>query len=75
MAKGYFECCHFCKPPKRYPGCQDHCPEYAEDKAKHDADKEAEKQRRKREADLYMQRCEAVHRAMKKRKRKGPKYE
>lgn len=29
-----FEHCHFCKPPVRYPGCQDHCPHYAADKAK-----------------------------------------
>lgn len=23
-------CCQFCVPPKRYPGCHDHCPERAE---------------------------------------------
>lgn len=22
-------CCKFCVPPKRYPGCHDHCPERA----------------------------------------------
>ena len=26
-----FEHCHFCEPPTRYPGCQDHCPHYAAD--------------------------------------------
>lgn len=29
-----FEHCHSCLPPVRYPGCQDHCPHYAEDIAK-----------------------------------------
>ena len=31
---GVFDHCHHCLPPVRYPGCQDHCPHYAEDKAK-----------------------------------------
>jgi hypothetical protein len=35
----YFECCHKCVPPKRYPGCSGTCPEYAEARAKFDADK------------------------------------
>jgi hypothetical protein len=28
--------CKDCKPPKRYPGCHDHCPEYLAQKAEHD---------------------------------------
>jgi hypothetical protein len=75
MGKGYFECCHNCKPPRRYPGCQDHCPDYAEGKAKHDADKEIEYQRRRREAALYLQTCEGVRRATKNRRKKGVQYE
>lgn len=35
----YFECCHVCVPPKRYPGCSGVCPEYKEARAKFDADK------------------------------------
>lgn len=35
----YFEKCQHCVPPERYPGCHDHCPHYAEAKAKWDADK------------------------------------
>lgn len=31
---GVFDHCRHCLPPVRYPGCQDHCPHYAEDKAK-----------------------------------------
>ena len=26
-------CCNGCVPPKRYPGCQDHCPERQEELA------------------------------------------
>lgn len=35
----YFECCHKCVPPKRYPGCSGACPEYKKARAKFDADK------------------------------------
>lgn len=31
--------CKGCIPPKRYPGCHDHCPEYLEAKKKHDEEK------------------------------------
>lgn len=34
----YFECCHICVPPKRYPGCSGKCPEYATARAKYEAD-------------------------------------
>lgn len=30
-----FECCQFCVPPKRYPGCSARCPEYSEAKIMH----------------------------------------
>lgn len=35
----YFECCHWCVPPKRYPGCSSKCPDYAQARAKFEADK------------------------------------
>lgn len=35
----YFEECQKCKPPVRYPGCQDHCRHYKEARAKFEADK------------------------------------
>lgn len=35
----YFECCHKCVPPKRYPGCSGTCPEYKKARSKFDADK------------------------------------
>lgn len=59
-----FECCILCKPPKRYPGCHDHCPEYA--KAKHDQD--AANQRRTVNQGINAQKIAGVNRAIKKRK-------
>ena len=43
-SRHHIECCFNCKPPKRYPGCGDHCPEYKEEKAKLAADKQREKE-------------------------------
>ena len=37
-------CCYGCKPPKRYPGCGDHCPEYKKEKAQHAIEKQREKE-------------------------------
>lgn len=39
MKPNYFECCHKCVAPKRYPGCSGSCPEYKEARARFDADK------------------------------------
>ena len=39
MRTDYFECCHHCVAPKRYPGCSGSCPEYKEARARFDADK------------------------------------
>ena len=36
----YFECCHHCVPPKRYPGCSGKCPEYKEARTKLEVDKD-----------------------------------
>ena len=41
----YFECCHHCVAPKRYPGCSGSCPEYKEARARLDADKARERDR------------------------------
>lgn len=41
----YFECCHHCVAPKRYPGCSGKCPDYAEAKAKFNADKQKNQER------------------------------
>lgn len=39
----FFECCHICKAPKRYPGCHSKCPEYKEQKAKWEAYRELQR--------------------------------
>ena len=65
-----FECCHYCKPPKRYPGCQDHCPDGVAAKAKHKELKEADDKARHRNTQtVYYQKTEAIHRANKRKKK------
>ena len=41
------KCCKGCVPPKRYPGCGDHCKEYKEEKAQYKADIKREKEFKK----------------------------
>jgi hypothetical protein len=48
-----FEHCHSCLPPVRYPGCQDHCPHYAEDIAKVRAAKAEESGRRRQKTIIW----------------------
>lgn len=48
-----FEHCQSYLPPTRYPGCQDHCPYYAADIAKHRAARK-EEQREAQEKDDYL---------------------
>lgn len=62
----FFECCHICKPPKRHPGCQDHCPEYAAGKKKHDAMKAADDKRRQISNSVYTQKSDAITKAIKR---------
>lgn len=35
------QCCNGCVPPKRYPGCSDHCPDRIAEKLIEDLKKEA----------------------------------
>ena len=37
----YFKACQKCVAPKRHPGCQDRCEEYAADKAEYEEVKES----------------------------------
>ena len=61
-------CCKGCVPPKRYPGCHDHCPEYIEAKKKHDAERELISKADRTRHDIYSQRCDSVRRARRKKK-------
>ena len=38
----YFECCHHCVPPKRYPGCHGKCKTYLKRKEEYDRLKSAD---------------------------------
>lgn len=67
---GFFESCIKCVPPKRHPGCQDHCPDYAKDKAEYNEKKGAENKKRKVHNDIHYQRAEAIVKANKKHRRK-----
>lgn len=68
-----FEHCHHCKPPKRYPGCQDHCPDGRADKAEYNEKKAAyDKARGRDNSTVYQQRTDAVRRAT--RGKRGKKF-
>lgn len=71
MAQSAFECCHYCKPPKRYPGCQDHCPDGIAAKAKHNERKAADaKARGYDKSTAYSQLADSITKACKRRKGK-----
>ena len=61
-----FECCMPCKAPKRYPGCHDHCPDYAAARAIYDQ-KMADQKKTVRQG-INAQKIDGVNRAIKKRK-------
>lgn len=61
-----FECCHKCTPPKRTPGCHDHCSEYQAEKAARDHLKKQAHPDVKN--GLYGQRNAAVARANRRRR-------
>ena len=63
---GVINCCHYCVSPKRHPGCHDHCPEYAAEKAEHNRCKEADDNRRKVKNNIYSQRTDNVAKALKR---------
>lgn len=65
-----FECCIPCKPPKRYPGCHDHCPKYAVARAKHEQDKAIANKKKAIDQSIDAQKIAGVKRAL---RRKGGK--
>ncbi len=62
----FFESCHKCVPPKRQPGCQSHCPEYAADRAVYDGCKAEDDKKRNVKNGIYNQRAKKVTRAIKR---------
>ena len=63
------KCCSGCVAPKRYPGCHDHCPEYAAERAEYAKHKTKEDKRRKVKSDIYKQRSINVAKAMRRHRR------
>ena len=58
-------CCNGCVPPKRHEACWGHCPDYAAEKAVHDAQKAADDMRRSVVSGIISQKVNGVNRAMK----------
>ena len=58
-------CCRHCEPPKRNGECHSTCPEYKEQKAKHDAELEEHNRQKFLDYSLYHQRGDAVRKAKK----------
>lgn len=59
------QCCKDCVPPKRYPGCHDHCEIYKKAKELHEELKRID--REKSHFSVYAQRQENVLKANKRR--------
>lgn len=45
--------CHWCVPPKRYPGCHGKCKNYLDWKASEQEKNDARRKRREQEAAVY----------------------
>jgi hypothetical protein len=67
-------CCNGCVPPKRYPGCKAHCPDYIIDNAFHQVEKEAERKRKSIQYGITTARSEAVSKALKSRRYSQKNY-
>lgn len=67
---GRINCCRYCVAPKRYPGCHDHCPEYAEEKAEDQRLMSIDAERRRISNDLYEQRTAKVVKALNRQRGK-----
>ncbi len=65
-----FEHCRYCKPPKRYPGCQDHCPDGISDKAKYEAQKGAYEKKNGILNSVYEQRSDMIAKAVKRQRKR-----
>lgn len=61
-------CCRYCTPPKRNPGCHAKCPEYLAERARYDELKEADDKRRQLRGELIAQRDKLYFEAMKRRR-------
>jgi hypothetical protein len=63
--------CKDCVAPKRHPGCHGHCPEYLEEKARHDEQKAEADKKRRIEYGLDLQYIRSIRRANNISRKKG----
>lgn len=66
--------CKGCVAPKRYPGCHSHCPEYLKAKAEYEERKAIEDKKKRTDQDIYLQRSDAVAKAMRGRRLMSRNY-
>lgn len=62
------KCCHYCKAPKRSPGCHDRCPEYQKEKAEYEERKAAYFGKKDVSMGLTAQRTASVTKALRDRR-------
>ena len=62
------KCCKGCVAQKRHTACWSHCPEYLKEKAEYEQRKAIEDKKKRTEQDIYLQRSDAVTKAMKGRR-------
>lgn len=67
-------CCKDCVPPKRYPGCSDHCPDRIAEKLIDDLRKEAYRKEQDIRIGIRDQKTRGVAKANRRRKG-GSKYD
>lgn len=65
------ECCRYCTPPKRRPGCHGSCPEYRMERAELDRKNAEENRKRATRQNLYAQRAAAVKKATRNRRKEN----
>lgn len=63
--------CKSCVPPTRYPGCHSKCPNYLEEKAKHDALKAEHDRKQAIDHGIRCQREAKVYQALRNSRKKG----
>lgn len=63
-------CCYGCVAPKRYPGCQDHCPERQEQLAQRAKEMEQRRKAHGISNGINNQKIEGIRRAMRRHGRK-----
>lgn len=62
-------CCNGCVPPKRHPGCHDHCPDFITEKLVDDLREEKYRKQQEIHLGLRDQKTRGVIKANKRRRR------